>query len=217
MRLTARLVNEVRDFLRAELAVENEFEHTVAELDEMRGSAFFNRKMDEAAAERDTALARCRARASEAIDPLLNVIEQRLDDAPLVPPTDEQLRALQLLAMKQQISADELRGTARLCEGCPSALALVAEVAASRGLPLSLPAPTAISSEAAREHLSTARRSLDTLIYRPSEANWSAAFLLNDDDDHLLGRLCGVWAGRDGRISGDYVRAMRAALDGNAE
>ena len=217
MVLTKKICDATRDFLRAEQAIANEYEHTVEELAEMAGSEFYRRRTAEAEAERDEALARCRARASERLEPILNTIERRLDDAPLVAPSDEQLRAVQLLSMRKNVSASELQQCAQLCADCPAALELLRETAGERGMPLQLPAPKTLSPTAAREHLSTARRSLDTLIYRPSEANWTAAFLLNDDDDHLLGRLCGVWAGRDGQLSSAYISAMRAALDGNAE
>lgn len=217
MRLTARLVNEVRDFLRAELAVENEFEHTVAELDEMRGSEYHRRRTAGAEAERDEGLARARARASEKIDPILDTLERRLDDMPLVPPTDEQLRALQLLSLRKNVSAGELQQCAQLCADCPAALELLRETAGERGMPLQLPAPKTLSPQAAREHLEAARRSIELLVYKPQDACWSPAFLLNDDDEHLLGRLCGVWAGRDGQLSSDYIHALRTALDGGSE
>lgn len=217
MKLTARLCNEVRDFLRAEVVVMDEYEKALAALEEHRGSDYYNRKTREAESERDEGLARARARASEKIDPLLNVLERHLDDVPLVPPTDEQLRALSLLAMKKTITADELRGAARLCADCPAALELLRETAGERGLPLSLPAAKMLSPQAAREHLQSARRSLELLIYEPKNACWSPEFLLADNDDRLLARLCGVWADRSGALNDDYTSALRRALDGNAE
>lgn len=213
MVLTQKLIDEARAFLRASQAITDEFEHTVAELDEMRGSAYHRRKMDEATDERDTALARARARASEKIDPILDTLERRLDDMPLVPPTDEQLRALQLLSLRKNVSAGELQQCAQLCADCPAALELLRETAGERGMPLQLPAPKTLAPQAAREHLEAARRSIELLVYKPQDACWSPAFLLNDDDDHLLGRLCGVWAGRDGQLSSDYIHALRTALD----
>lgn len=217
MKLTARLCNEVRDFLRASQAIIDEYEKTVEELAETAGSEFHRRRTAEAADERDTALARARSRASERLDPILNTIERRLDDAPLVAPSDEQLRAVQLLSMRKNVSAGELQQCARLCADCPAALELLREVAGERAMPLQLPAPKTLSPLAAREHLQSARRSLELLIYQPSDACWSPAFLLADTDDHMLARLCGVWAGRDGRLNDGYVSALRQALDGDSE
>ena len=217
MQLTVRLCAAVRDFLHAEVAVMDEYEKALAALEEHRESDYYNRKTREAESERDEGLARARASASERLDPIMDAIERRLADKPIVPPTREMLDTLTLLGMRRNISADELKQAATLCSPCPAAIELLREIAAERGLPLQLAAPKTLSATVALEHAATARRTLDTLIYRPSEAIWSAAFLLNDDDGHLLGRLCGVWAGRDGQLSADYVCALRTALDGNAE
>lgn len=217
MKLTAKLCNEVRDFLRASQAITDEFERTLADIDEMRGSEYHRRRTAEAEAERDEALARCRARASEKIDPLLNELARHLDDAPLVPPTDEQLRALSLLAMKRTITADELRGAARLCADCPAALELLRETAGERGLPLSLPAAKTLSPQAAREHLQSARANVELLIFRPKDACWSPDFLLADTDDHMLARLCGCWADSSGQLNDCFISALRRALDGDSD
>lgn len=213
MVLTQKLIDETRAFLRASQAIASDYEEAMNGLAEHRGSEYFNRKSNEAAAARDEAFARARARASEKIDPILDTLERRLDDMPLVPPTDEQLRALQLLSLRKNVSAGELQQCAQLCADCPAALELLRETAGERGMPLQLPAPKTLSPQAAREHLEAARRSIELLVYKPQDACWSPTFLLNDDDEHLLGRLCGVWAGRDGQLSSDYIHALRTALD----
>ena len=217
MVLTKKICDATRDFLRAEQAIANEYEHTVEELAEMAGSEFYRRRTAEAEAERDEALARCRARASERLEPILNTIERRLDDSPLVAPSDEQLRAVQLLSMRKNVSAGELQQCARLCADCPAALELLREVAGERAMPLQLPAPKTLSAQTAREHLSAARRSLELLIFKPQDAFWSPDFLLADNDDHMLARLCGCWADRSGKLNDGYISALKAALDGDSE
>jgi hypothetical protein len=211
--LVKKLCDEVRDFLRASQAITDEYEKTLAEIDETRGSAYHRRRTAEAEAERDEALARCRARASARLEPILNTLETRLGDAALVPPTDEQLRALQLLSLRKNVSAGELQQCAQLCADCPAAIELLREVAAERGMPLQLPAPKTLSATVAREHLLSARRSLELLIYKPQDAFWSPRFLLADSDDHMFARLCGCWADRSGQLNDDYISALKRAID----
>lgn len=61
-------------------------------------------------------------------------MELHAQSRPAVAPTDEQMRLVQLLKLKESVTRDDLTHAALACEGCPIALGVLEEIATAHDI-----------------------------------------------------------------------------------
>lgn len=79
--------------------------------------------------DRATEIAALRADCAESFDTCIKSMELHAQSRPAVAPTDEQMRLVQLLKLKESVTRDDLTHAALACEGCPIALGVLEEIA----------------------------------------------------------------------------------------
>lgn len=122
-------------------------------------------------------------------------------------PSEGQLRALQLLNMRSNVSADELQEVANLCKGCYAAYGLIADIARKNGVRMTMPQTPYTSIGWMDQRMKAFTGNINGLL---SDAKW-AVQMASMDDRSLTGRLFGLWAD-EGTM--DYSEAQIQAIYG---
>lgn len=84
--------------------------------------------------ERTAEIAALRADCAESFDTCLKSMKLHAQSRPAVPPTDEQMRLLQVLKLKSNITRDDLTHAAHSMGDCSLALSVLEEIAAEHGI-----------------------------------------------------------------------------------
>lgn len=105
------------------------YDRTVQSLEVYRGSVAYEQGMQKAQAERDAAVQRMRETYLKQFRDTVGKMRDAVKNRPLVSPTPEQAALLNILQMRKSVSRDELDRAARQLEGCPTALAVLADLA----------------------------------------------------------------------------------------
>lgn len=84
--------------------------------------------------ERATEIAALRADCAESFDTCIKSMELHAQSRPAVPPTDEQMRLLQVLKLKSNITRDDLTHAAHSMGDCSLALSVLEEIAAEHDI-----------------------------------------------------------------------------------
>lgn len=99
----------------------------------MKGSDYYNEQMKQAAQKRDTTIREEKARCFDVVNATLKRMQDAIKTQKMLPPTEEQLRILQTLKMRDKVSSDELDAAANAMDGTGSGLAVIAEIAQKNG------------------------------------------------------------------------------------
>ena len=93
------------------------------------GSPRYTEDVKEIEQERAAEIAALRADCAESFDTCIKSMELHAQSRPAVPPTDEQMRLLQVLKLKSNITRDDLTHAAHSMGDCSLALSILEEIA----------------------------------------------------------------------------------------
>ena len=99
-----------------------------------KGSQMYVDEMKKAREKRDKTVADAQFIARQEVRETLKAMAEKADKIKMQPPTEEQLRILQLLSMKEKLTEAELAGAANAMDGNAAALSLVDELARKSGI-----------------------------------------------------------------------------------
>lgn len=131
---TTNLYRAVADFMTARSEAVEEYLLMTRRYASAKGSQMYIDKMDEAAKKRDKAISNAQSIAKREIRETLLAMVDKADKIKMQPPTEEQLRILQMLNLKERVTEAECVGAANAMEGNATALALVDELATKSGV-----------------------------------------------------------------------------------
>ena len=131
---TTNLHRAVADFMTARAEAVEEYLLMTRRYASAKGSQMYIDKMDEAAKKRDKAISNAQSIAKREIRETLLAMVDKADKIKMQPPTEEQLRILQMLNLKERVTEAECVGAANAMEGNATALALVDELAKKSGV-----------------------------------------------------------------------------------
>lgn len=94
-----------------------------------RGSVGYTADVEKIEKERTAEIAALRSECSKAFDACLASMQEHAQARPAVAPTDEQMRLVQLLKLKEHVSRDELEHAANSMGNCGLALSILEEIA----------------------------------------------------------------------------------------
>lgn len=131
---TTNLYRAVADFMTARSEAVEEYLLMTRRYASAKGSQMYTDKIDEAAKKRDKAISNAQSIAKREIRETLLAMVDKADKIKMQPPTEEQLRILQMLNLKERVTEAECVGAANAMEGNATALALVDELATKSGV-----------------------------------------------------------------------------------
>ena len=114
--------------------INEEYEQALKDLENKRGSEYYKAETARLKEERDSRLS---ALKQDSGSTMLNAIEAMRKTAAqraTVAPTDEQLRVLQVLRMRETVSEKELTEAAQCLKNCPLGLSVIQEIAGKNGV-----------------------------------------------------------------------------------
>lgn len=132
--LTYDFFNIINAFQTERNRLNDEHETTIAQLEQFRGSLFFTEQTDKIQKTFEEDNKKLRADAIAKINDVLKRMNEKIEHKPMIPPTEEILRVLQLLKMKKTISESELLEAAECCRANPTALSILQEIALENGI-----------------------------------------------------------------------------------
>lgn len=130
---TSDLFKTMKQYTEARSAAREEYLRAMKPYDEDRGSAFYRRKQDEAMKRRNAALDAAQAECANGIDAAIRRMREHAGSRRMAAPTEEQLRLLSLLKLRDRLTRSELDAAANSMDGNAAALALLAEMARKNG------------------------------------------------------------------------------------
>lgn len=116
---------------RAEIV--SEFENALKDLENKKGSAFYSEKLKEAEMRRNSALYELRSEYAERFNHELEAMAKANGRRGMMAPTDEELRILQLVKMKDHPTEPELEAAAKSLRGNPACLSVLTDIARKNG------------------------------------------------------------------------------------
>lgn len=130
---TTRLYRAVADFVQARGEAREEYLLMGRRYASAKGSQMYVDEMSKARKKREKTVSDAQFIARQEIRETLNAMAEKADKIKMKPPTEEQLRILQLLSMKEKLTTAELEGAANAMDGNATALSLVDELANKSG------------------------------------------------------------------------------------
>lgn len=132
---TEWLFEILRHFQNDRKAITDTYESKLKELEATRGSKYYDTESTKARETRDTALDKLkketRAKTDKAIGAMNTVNEGR---TLTTPPSDEQLRLLETLKLRDKLTDKELQAAAKSCADNVTALSVINDLAAKNGI-----------------------------------------------------------------------------------
>ena len=172
---TTSLYRTVAAFMLARSEAREEFLLPGRRYASAKGSQMFVDEMEKAKQKRDKAIADAQFIARQQIRTTLEAMAEKADKIKLMAPTEEQIRILTLLSMKEKVTAAELKGAANAMEGNAAALSLVDELARKNEIPHSSyatsPSVTVYDPQSARQTIKFLGEECYSIINNPSGAS----------------------------------------------
>lgn len=134
MKNTEYYYNTVRRYRQRLTEINEKFDTKIEEKAGYTGSPRYMEDVKAIERERATEIAALRADCAESFDTCLKSMELHAQRRPTVPPTDGQMRLIQLLKLKESVTRDDLTHAALACEGCLIALSVLEEIAAEHDI-----------------------------------------------------------------------------------
>lgn len=131
---TSNLYHTVANFMQARSEAREEYQQAAQRYERARGSQMYSDEMEKARKKRDKTISDAQFIAKQEIRETLQAMAEKADKIKMQPPTEEQLRILQLLKMKEKLTEAECAGAANAMEGNAAALALLDEMARKSGV-----------------------------------------------------------------------------------
>lgn len=128
---TNYLYEAMRKFQQARNAAQETYLQTMKHYESAKGTEYYDNQRDKAAKARNEAVEAARAACIQTVDNALSCMRSAIDRKGMTAPTDEQLRILQLLKMRdvREIAPAELQAAAVSMNGNSAALAVVQAIA----------------------------------------------------------------------------------------
>ena len=131
---TTSLYRTVAAFMQARSEANEEYQLMTRRYASAKGSQMYTDEMDKARKKRDKTISDAQLVAKQEIRETLKAMAEKADQIKMQPPTEEQLRILQLLKMKEKLTEAEWSGAANAMDGNAAALALLDEMATKSGV-----------------------------------------------------------------------------------
>ena len=131
---TANLYRTIATFMQARSEAREELQVMTRRYASARGSQMYADEMSKAKQKWEQTIAGAQLIAKQEIRETLKAMAEKADKIKMQPPTEEQLRILQLLKMKSRLTEAECDGAANAMDGNAAALALLDEMATESGI-----------------------------------------------------------------------------------
>lgn len=115
-------------------AIIEAYEKKIVSLEDARGSKLYDKESKKAAEERDNALNSLKAEYSRGFDSILNEMRNASESRGATPPTEEELRIVQALKLKETATQGELDRIANAVKNNGLCLSIVQDVAKKNGI-----------------------------------------------------------------------------------
>ena len=163
-KLTTQYYNRVRWYMEAKREILDTHARSVQSAEKFKGSAGYKDLIAKADAERDAALNAERVTARKAMIDIVSAMRENVRTRKITPPTNEQLNLLTVLQMRgDNLTADEIRQAANNMAGCPAALAVLCDIARSRGLVVGLKSNN-LTNDYITKRLDSMERSVESTL-----------------------------------------------------
>lgn len=129
MKNSTKYFETVTDYIQGMKDICARYDDALQGLERYKGSAAYDQEARAAEATRDNTASALRDSFWKDIREVTAAMRDAAKNRPLVPPTSEQAALLNVLQMRKSVSRDELDRAARQMEGCPAALAVLADLA----------------------------------------------------------------------------------------
>ena len=123
-----------RGFQDARKGIMDAYDKRVAELEKMKGSAYFKEEMEKAETAKNEGLKALRSEYHKQFNTFLDMMRTANDKRAMKAPTEEQLRILQLMKMKDTVTHKDLRSAAMALQDNGSCLEALQEIARKHGV-----------------------------------------------------------------------------------
>lgn len=134
MKNTEMLYSAVRDYTVKRANARETYIRRMDSIRDMKGSQRYEQERASAAKMREQTVTAAAADARKIVQTAVGAMEKNARSMRLTPPTDEQLRLLQLLSMRSRLSQNEVTQAANALGDCGAALEALRDVAAARGV-----------------------------------------------------------------------------------
>lgn len=134
MKNTEYFYDTVRRYRQCLTEINAKFDKRIAEKAGYAGSPRYTEDVKAIELDRASEIAALRADCAESFDTCIKSMELHAQSRPAVAPTDEQMRLVQLLKLKESVTRDDLTHAALACEGCPLALGVLEEIATAHDI-----------------------------------------------------------------------------------
>lgn len=129
MKNTEKYFHGVAGFIEDMQEISGTYDRAVQRLEPFKGSVAYEQGMQTTQAERDASVQRMRENYLRELRDTLGAMRDAVKNRPLVPPMPEQAALLNVLQMRKSVSRGELDRATKQLEGCPTALAVLADLA----------------------------------------------------------------------------------------
>ena len=130
---TEYLFNAMRKFQDARSTARAEYLATMKKYASAQGSPYYTEQQEKAAKTRREAVEAAKADALGTVNNALSCMRSTSSKRGMTPPTEEQLRILQMLKMRKTVSPAELQAAANSMDGNGAALQVIQEIAQEQG------------------------------------------------------------------------------------
>ena len=134
MNPTTSVYNAIKTFTDARTEAVEAYQKRMQALTDMQGSKYFIDEKAKAVKARDLAIEQARLECRKSLSGTFKTMRENNAKRGLKPPTEEQLRTLQMLQMRQHITETELQAAANAMNGNGSALQIIHEIARKHGI-----------------------------------------------------------------------------------
>lgn len=125
--------SRAKEFQSKRREIMDTYEKRAAQLEDAKGSKYFTDEMKKATDARDSALSALKDEYREYFRISLDGMAKANGSRGMTPPTDEELRLVQLLKMKDSVTQQELDAAANTLKGNSTCLAILTEIAHKQG------------------------------------------------------------------------------------
>lgn len=193
---TEILYRAMKKFTDARAAARDAYLKTAKKYESDKGSTYYRDKMNQAMNDRRGAVDVARAEAARTIDDMIKGMYLHASKHKMQAPTDEQLRILTALKLRDRLTLNELEQAANAMDGNGAGLAIIEEIAQKHSIPhpnYNALARDGLSSDAARKAIDSLGESCKRILNgtgatRAAEANIARQNMLgyNIDPDTQL-------------------------------
>ena len=134
MNPTTSVYNAIKTFTDARIEAVEAYKKRMQALTDMQGSKYFIDEKAKAVKARDLAIEQARLECRKSLSASFKTMRDNNNRRGMKPPTEEQLRTLQMLQMREHITEAELQAAANAMNGNGSALQVIHEIARKHGI-----------------------------------------------------------------------------------